>query len=84
LYEPERLYEEIAFVAYHFGWSHETVLNMPHWERQRWCTEISEINDRMNETPSERGRGHRGSRGRGHRRDDAGGGIILRNPPESG
>jgi len=72
-------------VAYHFGWSHETVLNMPHWERQRWCRQISEINDRMNETPSERGRNRRrsGGRGRGRGRDDAGGGIVLRNPPDS-
>jgi hypothetical protein len=43
----DRLYEEVAFVAYHFGWSHETVLTMPHWERQRWCREISRINERV-------------------------------------
>lgn len=48
-YPIDRLYEEIAFVAYHFGWSHETVLNMPHWERRQWCKEISRINERMNE-----------------------------------
>lgn len=45
---PDRLYEEVAFLAYHFGWSHETVLTMPHWERRRWCTEISRINERVN------------------------------------
>jgi hypothetical protein len=45
----DRLYEEVAFVAYHFGWSHETVLTMPHWERRRWCTEISHINERVSE-----------------------------------
>ena len=45
----DRLYEEVAFVAYHFGWDHETVLTMPHWERQRWCAEISRINERVNE-----------------------------------
>lgn len=48
-YPLDRLYEEVAFVAYHFGWSHETLLNMPHWERRRWCEEISRINERMNE-----------------------------------
>jgi hypothetical protein len=48
-YPIDRLYEEVAFVAYHFGWSHETVLTMPHWERRRWCEEISRINERMNE-----------------------------------
>jgi len=72
-------------VAYHFGWSHEAVLNMPHWERQRWCRQISEINERMTETASERGQSRRrgGARSRGRGRDDAGGGIVLRNPPES-
>lgn len=48
-YPLDRLYEEVAFIAYHFNWSHEAVLNMPHWERQRWCEEISRINERMNE-----------------------------------
>lgn len=44
-----RLYEEVAFVAYHFNWNHEEVLSMPHAERERWCAEISHINERMNE-----------------------------------
>ncbi len=49
-YPLNQLYEELAFVTYHFNWGHDEVLNMPHWERQRWCEEISSINDRMNET----------------------------------
>lgn len=48
-YPLEQLYEEVAFVTYHFNWSHDEVLNLPHWERRRWCTEISKINERMNE-----------------------------------
>jgi len=55
LYPVERLYEEVAFVAYHFHWGHDEVLNMPHWERQRWCEEISAINDRLSEAESEPG-----------------------------
>ncbi|SFR69029.1 hypothetical protein SAMN04487947_3546 [Halogeometricum rufum] len=51
-YPLDRLYEEVAFVAYHFNWSHDEVLNMPHWERRRWCEEISAINERMNEERS--------------------------------
>ena len=47
-YPPERLYEEVAFVAYHFNWSHDAILNMPHAERRRWCEEISRINEAMN------------------------------------
>ena len=47
-YPIDRLYEEVAFVAYHFGWAHDDVLAMPHWERRRWCEAISDINDRLN------------------------------------
>lgn len=48
-YPLDQLYEEVAFVAYHFNWDHDDVLAMPHWERRRWCAEISAINERMNE-----------------------------------
>lgn len=47
-YPHDRLYEEVAFVTYHFHWGHDDVLEMPHWERRRWCEEISRINDRRN------------------------------------
>lgn len=49
LHDPDDLFEEVAFVAYHFGWSRDEVLEMSHWERQRWCEEISDINEEMNE-----------------------------------
>ena len=48
MYDPDELYEEVAFVAYHFGWGHDEILEMPHWERHRWCNEISDINDKRN------------------------------------
>jgi len=43
------LYEEAAFIAYYFNWSHDDVLSLPHWERKRWCEEISRINETVNE-----------------------------------
>lgn len=46
---PDRLFEEAAFVAYHFDWDPESVLDLPHRERKRWCAEISAINERVNE-----------------------------------
>lgn len=52
-YPLDQLYEEVAFVAYHFSWSHDDVLNIPHWERRRWCEEISKINEKMNEEQSD-------------------------------
>ena len=52
---PEReLYEEVAFIAYHFHWSHQEIMQMEHWERRRWCEEISRINRRLSEAAQER------------------------------
>ena len=47
-YPTDRLYEEVAFIAYHFNWSREEIMQLPHEERQRWCEEISAINERIN------------------------------------
>ena len=48
-YPLETLYEEVAFIAYHFHWPHGEVLTLEHAERRRWVKEISEINTRLNE-----------------------------------
>lgn len=47
-YPLRSVYEEVAFVAYHFHWSPEAILNLEHQERRRWVQEISLINQRMN------------------------------------
>ena len=49
-YPESQLFEEVAFIAYHFNWGHETILQMPHWERRRWCEEINRLNERMNQS----------------------------------
>ncbi len=46
-YPLDRLYEEVAFIAYHFHWSYEEIMNMEHKERQRWVEEISKINRQL-------------------------------------
>jgi hypothetical protein len=48
-YPLNRIYEEVAFIAYHFKWSHDEIMNMEHCDRRRWCEEISKINRRLNE-----------------------------------
>ncbi len=35
-------------MAYHFHWAHETIMEMEHRERQRWCEEINTINRKLN------------------------------------
>ena len=51
-YPIKSLYEEVAFIAYHFHWQPEAILSLEHPERRRWVQEISTINQQMNETKS--------------------------------
>ncbi|WP_343217850.1 DUF6760 family protein [Halotia branconii] len=44
----EKLYEEVAFIAYHFPWSYNDIMQMEHRDRQMWCEEISKINRKLN------------------------------------
>jgi hypothetical protein len=48
-YPLRPLYEEVAFVAFHFHWPPEEILNLEHADRRRWVQEISAINQRINE-----------------------------------
>ncbi len=48
-YPVDELYEEMAFIAYHFHWDYPTVLALDHPERRRWVEEISKINRRLGE-----------------------------------
>jgi hypothetical protein len=48
----ERLHEEVAYIAYHFHWPPDTILNMEHRDREQWVGEIAKINRRLNEGAS--------------------------------
>lgn len=39
---------EVAFIAYHFHWSHDAIMDLEHVYRRQWVEEISAINQRMN------------------------------------
>jgi hypothetical protein len=43
------LFEEVAYLAYHFHWEPDAILNMEHKDRQMFITEISRLNQRANE-----------------------------------
>jgi len=43
----------MAFIAYHFHWPAEELLTLEHAERARWCRQISDINQRQNDTPDQ-------------------------------
>lgn len=51
-YPSDRLFEEVAYVAYHFHWPYDQIMELEHLERQRWVEEIARINRRINEEAS--------------------------------
>ena len=48
-YSSDRMFEEIAYIAYHFHWSLEEILDLEHPLRQRFVEEIGRINERLAE-----------------------------------
>ncbi|WP_432947684.1 DUF6760 family protein [Kribbella sp. CA-253562] len=48
-YAASRLHEEVAYVAYHFHWPLDDILDLEHPLRQRYVSEIARINQRMTE-----------------------------------
>jgi len=46
-YAADRLYEEVAYIAYHFHWSRGEVLDLEHAERVRFVEEIARLNTRV-------------------------------------
>jgi hypothetical protein len=48
-YPLDRLFEEVAYIAYHFHWSYDEIMTMEHAERQQWVQEVARINTRLTE-----------------------------------
>jgi hypothetical protein len=48
-YAIGQLFEEIAYVAYHFHWAHEELIDLEHLRRKAFVREIAKINRRLNE-----------------------------------
>jgi hypothetical protein len=46
-YAADQLYEQVAYVAYHFHWDLENILDLEHPERHRYVAEIARINERI-------------------------------------
>lgn len=46
-YAANRLYEEVAYVAFHFHWSLDEILDLEHPVRRRFVEEIGRINTRL-------------------------------------
>jgi hypothetical protein len=48
-YPREQLNQEIAYIAYHFHWPIDDILDMEHEERHTWLHEIARINREIND-----------------------------------
>lgn len=48
-YAAERIHEEVAYVAYHFHWALDDILDLEHAQRLRYVEEIAKINTRLAE-----------------------------------
>ena len=48
-YAADRIHEEVAYVAYHFHWGLDDILDLEHGLRLRYVREIADINRRLNE-----------------------------------
>ncbi|MFZ4508076.1 MAG: DUF6760 family protein [Fimbriimonas sp.] len=46
-YSSKALYEEVAYIAYHFHWPLDDIMNLEHRERHKWIEQISKINKRL-------------------------------------
>ncbi|GAB2484514.1 DUF6760 family protein [Jatrophihabitans fulvus] len=48
-YAPARIHREVAYVAYHFHWSLDDILDLEHAQRLQYVREIADINTRLSE-----------------------------------
>ena len=48
-YAADRLFEEVAYVAYYLHWPLEEILDMEHPLRRRFVEEIGKINRQLSE-----------------------------------
>jgi hypothetical protein len=46
-YPLNQLFEEVAYVAYHFNWPYNQIMGLDHRERQLWVEEIAKINKKI-------------------------------------
>ena len=53
----DKLSGEVAYIAYHFHWAMDDILQMEHQERHMWIREISDINRKINESSKKSGGG---------------------------
>ncbi len=51
-YPSDRLFEEVAYIAYTFHWPYDEIMKMEHRDRQRWVAEAARIHRQIDERAS--------------------------------
>lgn len=46
-YPSMQLFEEVAYLAYHFHWPYSQIMALEHQERRQWVAEVVKINNRI-------------------------------------
>jgi hypothetical protein len=46
-YAPDQIHQEVAYVAYHFHWPLDDILDLEHKQRLLYVNEIAAINTRL-------------------------------------
>ena len=49
MYAADRIHEEVAYIAYHFHWPLDDLLDLEHGQRRRYVKEIANINTRLSQ-----------------------------------
>ena len=44
----KELYRQVSFLSYYFHWQLDALLELPHFERERFCREVSRMNREAN------------------------------------
>ncbi|MFJ8788693.1 DUF6760 family protein [Streptomyces sp. NPDC102462] len=44
-YAADRLHEEVAYLAYHFHWSLDQILDLEHQDRLRYVQHVARLNE---------------------------------------
>ena len=47
-YPRDEIFREVAYLAYHFHWSLDEIMELDHKTRHRFIHEVSEINRKIN------------------------------------
>jgi len=47
-YPLDNIFKEVAFIAYHFHWDRDRLLDISHRECHEWVKQISAINEKIN------------------------------------